>query len=206
MTDPLDRDTLRRWIREAAGEVLRQGPERTAPPAGSQEDEQSGPAEAPPAPGEPPIGRVALGSDHGGFELKERLKAILSQQGYQVVDCGCYSTDSVDYPDYAHAVAQRVAGGECLRGIMIDGVGIGSVMAANKVPGVRAATCWDVTSARNAREHNDANVLTLGGQMMGLLVARQVVKAFLETEFGGGRHARRVGKIMDIEARYRGGP
>lgn len=207
MTEPLDRDTLRRWIREAAGEVLRQGPEPqgAAAPAGRREPEAPGPAEAPSAPGEPPIGRVALGSDHGGFELKERLKAILSQQGYQVVDCGCYSTESVDYPDYAHAVAQRVAGGECLRGIMIDGVGIGSVMAANKVPGVRAATCWDVTSARNAREHNDANVLTLGGQMMGLLVARQVVKAFLETEFGGGRHARRVEKIMDIEARYRGG-
>lgn len=190
MSGTPDRETLRRWIREAADEVL-------SGAAGSPEPEGS---DGTP---EPLVRRVALGADHGGFELKERLKDFLVQEGYQVDDCGCTSTESVDYPDFAHAVAAKVASGECLRGIMVDGVGIGSVMACNKVPGVRAALCWDVTSARNAREHNDANLLTLGGQMIGLLVGRELVKTFLETEFGGGRHARRVEKIMEIEARYR---
>ena len=106
--------------------------------------------------------RVAVGSDHGGYRSKELLKSYLGSLGYRVVDVGCHSPESVDYPDFAQAVARKVAAGDCERGIMIDGAGIGSAMAANKVPGIRAALCYDVSSARNSREHNDANVLTLG--------------------------------------------
>ncbi len=145
---------------------------------------------------------VALGADHGGFELKEKLKAYLQEMGYAVLDCGTSSSDAVDYPDFAYAVAKSVADGRAARGIMIDGAGIGSCMAANKVPGVRAAMCYDLSSATNSREHNDANVLTLGGRLIGDLLARQIVNAWLNTEFGGDRHARRVNKIMAIEQRY----
>lgn len=144
--------------------------------------------------------RVAIGADHGGYALKEELKDYLQTElGYDVYDVGPSSAESVDYPDYAEAVARQVGRGRCAAGIMIDGVGIGSCMAANKVPGVRASLCYDVSTARNAREHNHANVLTLGGQMIGPLAARQIVQAWLETDYGGGRHARRVGKIMEIE-------
>jgi len=146
--------------------------------------------------------RVALGADHGGYALKEQLKATLIEEGYAVVDCGTNGTESVDYPDFAYAVAKLVLDEQVWRGIIIDGAGIGSCMAANKVPGVRAAMCYDVSSANNAREHNDANVLTLGGGLIGANLARQIVGTFLETEFGGGRHARRVDKIMDIERRF----
>ena len=104
---------------------------------------------------------VAIGSDHGGFELKEKLKKFLTEKGYQVTDCGPNDTAAVDYPDFAHAVARLVSSGQAWRGIMIDGAGIGSCMAANKVPGVRAALCYDYATAVNSREHNDANVLTL---------------------------------------------
>ena len=145
---------------------------------------------------------VALGADHGGYGMKEDLKAYLGELGYQVVDCGAYSTASVDYPDFAYAVAKLVAEGRAWRGIMVDGAGIGSCMAANKVPGVRAAMCYDHATAVNSREHNDANVLTLGGMLLGSNLAHQIVKAWLETDFGGGRHARRVDKIMDIERRF----
>lgn len=144
--------------------------------------------------------RIAIGADHGGYELKEHLKDYLQTElGYDVRDVGPFNTESVDYPDYAEAVAELVAQGRCANGIMIDGVGIGSCMAANKVPGVRASMCYDLSTARNAREHNHANVLTLGAQMIGQLLARQIVQAWLETEYGPGRHARRVRKIMDIE-------
>jgi ribose 5-phosphate isomerase B len=145
---------------------------------------------------------VALGSDHGGFAMKEDLKAYLGELGYDVVDCGTHSTSAVDYPDLAYAVARLVSEGRAWRGIVVDGAGIGSCMAANKVPGVRAALCYDHASAVNSREHNDANVLTLGGMLLGPGLARQVVKAWLETEFGGGRHARRVEKIGQIERRF----
>lgn len=142
---------------------------------------------------------VAIGADHGGFEMKKMLFAFLSEKGYQVDDCGTYSADSVDYPDFARAVAEKVASGRAWRGIMIDGAGIGSNMAANKVHGVRSAMCYDYATAHNAREHNDANLLTLGAGLLGNSLVKQIVTTFLETEFGGGRHARRVDKIMEIE-------
>ncbi len=145
---------------------------------------------------------VALGADHGGFELKENLKPYLQEMGYAVLDCGTFSSDSVDYPDFAYAVAKLVAEGRAARGIMVDGAGIGSCMAANKVPGVRAALCYDLSTAINSREHNDANVLTLGGRLIGVNLAREIVKTWLSTSFGGGRHARRVDKIMAVERRY----
>ena len=145
---------------------------------------------------------VAIGSDHAGYGLKEELKGYLQQLGLEVVDCGTAGTDSVDYPDFALAVAQRVAQGQAWRGIVLDGAGIGSCMAANKVPGVRAAMCYDLATALNSREHNDANVLTLGAGLIGPNLARQIVKAWLEARFGGDRHARRIDKITQIERRY----
>ena len=143
---------------------------------------------------------VAIGADHGGYPLKEILKGFLEEKGFQVIDCGTGSTDAVDYPDFARAVAQQVAEGKAWRGIMIDGAGIGSCMAANKVPGVRAAMCYDHATASNSREHNNANLLTLGAGLIGANLAKQITATFLETEFGGGRHARRVDKIMAIES------
>lgn len=145
---------------------------------------------------------VAIGADHGGYELKEILKGYLDELGYRVVDCGTGSTSSVDYPDFAFAVAQLVAKGRAWRGIIVDGAGIGSCMAANKVPGVRAAMCYDQSTAVNSREHNDANVLTLGAGLIGDNLAKQIAKTWLDTPFGGGRHARRVNKIMEIEKRF----
>jgi ribose 5-phosphate isomerase B len=145
---------------------------------------------------------VAIGADHGGYELKEMLKGTLKELGYTVVDCGTDSTASVDYPEFAYAVAHLVAQGRAWCGIVVDGAGIGSCMAANKVPGVRAAMCYDQATAVNSREHNHANVLTLGAGLIGPSLARQIVKTWLETPVGGGRHARRVNKIMDIERRY----
>ena len=131
--------------------------------------------------------------------MKENLKPFLQKQGYQIDDCGTHSSESVDYPDFAYAVAIKVSSGEAWRGIIIDGAGIGSCMAANKVRGVRAAMCYDHATALNSREHNNANVLTLGAGMIDNAHARQIVLTWLNTKFGGGRHARRVDKIMDIE-------
>ena len=145
---------------------------------------------------------VALGSDHGGYALKEQLKAYLAELGWQVADCGCHSPDPVDYPDFAYAVARQVSEGRAACGIVVDGAGIGSCMAANKVPGVRAALCYALSTAINSREHNDANVLTLGAGLIGPNLAKQIVKTWLETPFAGGRHERRVNKIMDIEGRF----
>jgi ribose 5-phosphate isomerase B len=145
---------------------------------------------------------IAIGADHGGFKLKQELVAQLTGLGYTVKDCGTDSEDSVDYPDFAFAVAELVASGSAWRGVIIDGAGIGSCMAANKVPGVRAAMCYDQATAVNSREHNDANVLTLGAGLLGASLAKQVVKTWLETNFGGGRHARRVDKITQIERRF----
>jgi ribose 5-phosphate isomerase B len=144
---------------------------------------------------------ISMGADHGGFTLKEALKAYLQQQGYQVDDCGTHSTDSVDYPDFAYAVAKKVSEGAAWRGIIIDGAGIGSCMAANKVPGVLAAMCYDHATAVNSREHNGSNVLTLGAGMIDEALARQIVMTWLNTVFGGDRHARRVDKILAIENR-----
>jgi ribose 5-phosphate isomerase B len=145
---------------------------------------------------------IAIGADHGGYTMKEMLKAEL-QANYTVVDCGTHGTESVDYPDFALEVAQLVSSGRAWRGIMIDGAGIGSCMVANKVPGVRAALCYDNATAINSREHNDANMLTLGAGLIGSSLARQIVETWLKTDFGGGRHARRVDKIMEIEKKYR---
>lgn len=167
---------------------------------------------APPTPGVRPLPSeapatgaktVAVGADHAGFELKEMLKVHLQELGYAVIDCGTDSAESVDYPDLALAVARLVAQGRAWRGVIVDGAGIGSCMAANKVLGVRAATCYDQATAVNSRAHNDANVLTLGAGTISPELGRQVVRIWLETPAEGGRHARRVGKIMDIERRFR---
>lgn len=144
-------------------------------------------------------GVIAIGADHGGYLLKEELKAYLSSKGYRVEDCGTSSADAVDYPDYARAVAKQVADGSAWRGIMIDGAGIGSCMAANKVRGVRAAMCYDHATAHNSREHNNANLLTLGAGLIGPHLAKHIIDTFLSTPFAGGRHERRVNKIMQIE-------
>jgi ribose 5-phosphate isomerase B len=166
--------------------------------------------EAPPAdphvaPSTEPTGAevdVAVGADHGGFRLKERIAAELRDHGFSVFDHGTDSSEAVDYPDFAHAVARSVADGRARWGIVVDGAGIGSAIAANKVPGVRAATCWDVSSARNSREHNHANVLCLGAGLLGEAVALQIVQAWLSTPWGADRHARRVEKIVQIERTY----
>jgi ribose 5-phosphate isomerase B len=145
---------------------------------------------------------VAIGADHGGYPLKEALKEFVAELGHEVIDCGTSGTESVDYPDFALAVAELVAQGRVGHGILIDGAGIGSCMAANKVPGVRAAMCYDKSTALNSREHNDANVLTLGAGFLGESLARQIVQTWLASPFGAGRHARRVDKIMAIERRF----
>jgi ribose 5-phosphate isomerase B len=145
---------------------------------------------------------IAVGADHGGYPMKERLIFKLREAGWDVVDCGTDSHDSVDYPDFAHAVAAKVSTGECRWGIVVDGAGIGSAMVANKVPGVRAALCYDLSSARNSREHNHANVLTLGAGLIGEALARQIVAEWLATPWGPDRHARRVEKIDAVERRY----
>ncbi|MFA5873200.1 MAG: ribose 5-phosphate isomerase B [Anaerolineales bacterium] len=145
---------------------------------------------------------VAIGADHGGFELKETLKADLSGMGLDVNDVGTYSKAAVDYPDYAHEVAKLVSSGKAWRGIMIDGAGIGSCIVANKVPGVRAGMAYDYSSAVNSREHNDTNVLTLGAGLIGVNLAKQIIKTWLSTEFGGERHVRRIEKISMVEKLY----
>jgi ribose 5-phosphate isomerase B len=145
---------------------------------------------------------IAIGADHGGFPLKEKLAFRLREAGFEVRDCGTDSLDAVDYPDFAHAVAREVASGDCTSGIIVDGAGIGSAMVANKVPGVRAALCYDLSSARNSREHNHANVLTLGAGLIGDGLAWQIVQEWLSVDWGGDRHARRVAKIDEVERQY----
>ncbi len=155
--------------------------------------------------GIPPEARahvVAIGADHGGFDLKETLKPEISSLGYEILDLGTHSKDAVDYPDFAHEVARQVGAGKAWRGIVIDGAGIGSCIVANKVPGVRAGMAYDYSTALNSREHNDTNVLTLGAGLIGTNLARLIVKTWLATPFAGGRHAPRVAKISDVEKRY----
>lgn len=152
--------------------------------------------------GEDAEGRIAIGADHGGFALKGDLAAKLEDAGWAVVDCGTDSPEPCDYPDIAHRVARQVARGRCRWGIVIDGAGIGSAMVANKVPGVRAAACYDLSTARNSREHNRANVLTLGAGLTGPALAWQIVQEWLATPWGGDRHARRVALIKEIEDTY----
>ena len=180
---PPDEAHVRRLVRDAVERAL--GPEEAA---------------APPLPPGNAARRVALGSDHGGYALKEILaRAIEDELGWQVVDVGTHSADAVDYPDFAAAVAREVASGRCARGVVMDAAGIGSTMAANKIHGVRCALCHDDATVINSREHNDANVLALGARIVNRGLATRLVRLFLVTPFGGGRHTRRVQKIMALE-------
>jgi ribose 5-phosphate isomerase B len=145
---------------------------------------------------------IAVGADHGGFPMKEELKAFLSELGHRVHDFGTNSEDAVDYPDFAHAVARAVSDGQSDVGIIIDGAGVGSAMTANKVPGVRAAACYSVAVAKNSREHNDANVLTLGSKTITSAEMREIVLAWLSTEISEDRHRKRVAKIVAVERQY----
>jgi len=142
---------------------------------------------------------VALGSDHAGFPLKEDLKTWLIARGYDVVDLGTQSAESVDYPDFAAGVGSAIAAGKADRGVLVCGTGIGMAMAANKVPGVRAAACSDAFSARMSREHNDANILALGARITARDAAIEILEIWLGAEFAGGRHARRVEKIVALD-------
>ena len=146
--------------------------------------------------------RIALGSDHGGFELKQQIAGMLVDLGWRPLDLGTHDENACDYPDFARAVAEAVASGQADFGVVVDGAGIGSAMAANKVPGVLAANCWDERSAVNAREHNHANVLSLGAGHLDRARAHAVLRAFLETPAGPERHARRVAKIRELERRF----
>jgi len=150
----------------------------------------------------PPDKTIAIGADHGGFRLKEALRPLLESLGLEVRDVGVYDEKPADYPDIAVKVADIVVSGAATRGVLIDGAGIGSSMAANKVPGIRAALCYDKASARNSREHNDSNVLTLGARLLTQTQAEEVLRTWIATPFAGGRHQARVQKIMDIEQRY----
>ncbi len=145
---------------------------------------------------------LAFGSDHGGFEMKQRMLVVARELGWAVRDVGVYEEKAADYPDIAHEVARLVAGGEAAYGVIVDGAGIGSAMAANKVPGIRAALCYDRASARNSREHNHANVLTLGGRLLTASQAEEVLRTWLGTPYGGGRHQKRIDKITEIERLY----
>ncbi len=187
MTNINDVD-LKKLVDEVVSGIMREMPSQMTPePVGNQAPSAADPK------------TVAIGADHGGFPMKENLKTFLEDKGFNVIDCGTNSTDSVDYPDFAKAVGEQVASGSAWRGVMIDGAGIGSCMAANKVRGVRAAMCYDYATAYNSREHNNANLLTLGAGLIGPNLAKQILTTFLETEFGGDRHARRVDMIMEIE-------
>ncbi len=192
-------DTADSEITQMVQRVLRQAMGLSGPkePQSSAADPGPSPASAHPSPR-----IVAVGADHGGFELKELLKTDLAELGFETIDVGTHSKEAVDYPDIAHQVANLVSLGKVWRGILIDGAGIGSCIVANKLPGVRAGLAYDYSSAVNGREHNDTNVLTLGAGLIGVNLARQIVGIWLKTEFGGGRHARRVDKIVEIERLY----
>jgi len=177
----VDESEVRRLVREAVERALARPSAAPGPAAGGRK-------------------RVAIGADHGGYALKEVLKRFIAEElDWEVHDCGTHSGEAVDYQDYAAAVARAVASGECGRGIVVDAAGIGSTMAANKIPGVRCALCHDDATVRNAREHNDANVLALGARVVNRGLATRMVRLFLATPFGGGRHERRVQKIMALE-------
>lgn len=145
---------------------------------------------------------IGIGSDHGGFNLKNEIVRFLKAKGYEVKDFGTYNTDSVDYPDFGQTVAEAVSRGECDKGIVICGTGVGISIAANKVKGIRAALCTDTYMARMTREHNDANILALGERVLGVGVALDIVETWLGTQFVGGRHQQRIEKIAQIEEKY----
>ncbi len=136
--------------------------------------------------------KIVLGADHGGFDLKQEVKAFLEERGHEVVDAGCHSTESVDYPEYARAVCHMVMQGEADRGILVCGTGIGMSMVANRFPGIRAALCHEIFTAAMSRRHNDSNVLCMGGRVIGSALALEMVKTWIETPFEGGRHSRRI--------------
>ena len=146
--------------------------------------------------------RIAIASDHAGYDLKEELKGLVRELGHEVRDFGTQSTEVVDYPDFIVPAAEAVASGQCDLGIVLGGSGNGEAMAANKVPGVRCTLCWESYTARVAREHNDANVLSLGARVIGTEVAREVVRVWLSSRFEGGRHQARLDKIRAVEQRY----
>jgi ribose 5-phosphate isomerase B len=148
---------------------------------------------------------IVIGSDHGGFEAKEKAKTFLQEMGHTVTDFGCYSKESVDYPDVAQLVAEAVAGGEHERGVLFDGFGGAVALAANKVRGARAVCAYDAVSARLAMEHDDTNVLCVGGMTHGPIAIQEILRVFFTTRYEGGRHDRRLGKIAAIEAKYCGG-
>ncbi len=194
----IDDNEIHRMVQKVMSQIT--GSTQAAPAAAPKEPPR--PAEAKtetPASGKK---MVALGSDHGGFDLKENLKGYLAELGYDVRDVGAYNKGAVDYPDFAAEVARQVSTGKAWRGIMIDGAGIGSCIVANKVPGIRAGMAYDYSSAVNSREHNDTNVLTLGAGLIGVTLARQIVKVWLETAFSGGRHVPRIEKITAVEKQY----
>lgn len=146
--------------------------------------------------------KIAIGSDHGGFKLKSEILEHIQSKGYEVKDFGCYSLESIDYPDVAHDISEAIVKGDFDRGILICGTGIGISIAANKVPGIRAALCGDCFSAKASREHNNANILAMGERVTGVGLAKMITDIWLTTEFEGGRHVGRLGKITDIECRY----
>jgi ribose 5-phosphate isomerase B len=141
--------------------------------------------------------KIALGADHGGYELKEKVKKRLLQTGHEVVDVGCFSTESVDYPDFAEKAVENILNGECRQGILICGTGIGMSIAANRHRRIRAANCSDVFSTKMSREHNDANVLCLGARILDTENAIEIVTVWLAAEFAGGRHQRRIAKFSE---------
>ncbi|MCB1056508.1 MAG: ribose 5-phosphate isomerase B [Acidobacteria bacterium] len=143
--------------------------------------------------------KIAVGADHAGLELKDHLRRYLEQQGHAVHDFGTHSPESTDYPDYAERVGRAVAGGEADRGLLVCGTGIGMAIAANKIPGIRAANCFEPYTAELAREHNDANVLTLAGRILAPPYAEATLQAFLDTDFAGGRHQRRIDKMSALD-------
>ncbi|MBN1899599.1 MAG: ribose 5-phosphate isomerase B [Spirochaetes bacterium] len=145
------------------------------------------------------IEKIAIGSDHGGYHLKEKIKDYLHSMGYMYEDFGTHSTKSVDYPDYAALVARAVSSGQCDKGIVIDGAGIGSCIVANKVNGILGALCHDRFTARIAREHDNANILCLGAKVVNDMESREILRTFLNTPFAGGRHTRRIDKILEVE-------
>ena len=144
--------------------------------------------------------KIAMGCDHGGYELKEALKKTIEKLGHEVEDFGCYSLDSCDYPDFGAAAARAVADGRCEKGIVVCTTGIGISIAANKIKGIRCAHCADCLQAQLTRQHNNANMMAIGAGFTGPNMAKQMVEVFLSTEFEGGRHERRVNKMMELEA------
>jgi ribose 5-phosphate isomerase B len=197
----IDDAEIHRIVEKVLGQVMGHAAPGSAPATQSPSQKEAAPAVPKEAKGESRKA-VVIGADHGGFDLKETLKPYITELGFDVQDMGAYTKNPVDYPDFAHEVAKRVGTGKAWRGIMIDGAGIGSCIVANKVPGVRAGMAYDYSSALNSREHNDTNVLTLGAGLIGVSLAKLIVKTWLSTEFGGGRHQPRIDKITAVEKQY----